>query len=240
MSQPTQRGLGPAYDRLDDWFDRAIASMPANIVVAQLFLTMGWTRSAAEKIVSSSWWTGNDLTDFVVDHERHAVGWFAEILHAVVLPSPALWASVVLGIEILIVIGLVMPKRRTFALLTAVGLNIVFVLAGATNPSVFYLVLELSLVLWISEYGAAAANSARRLRAIARGSLVFALASTPLVSTLHPARVIHDPGAVLCALSLCVAAGASAARRRVRRKLWRDKMRPVVSTLDLRPRAVGR
>lgn len=42
-----------------------IADCPAWVLVTQLFIGFGWNRAAVEKIIDTSWWSGDALSRFL-------------------------------------------------------------------------------------------------------------------------------------------------------------------------------
>ena len=127
------------------------------------------------------------------------------------------------------------------SLLVGIGLNTMFLLGGEPNPSVFYIVIQLTL-LW----GAAGAFYSLDARSLQRSAqwrpavsadpsawfkgrparvmmfcaVVLGLMSAPFIQTLEPANVIEDPAAVgtFCALLAALPYGLhrSAARSKAK------------------------
>lgn len=202
-----------------DWIsaavDRSLASRPSWVVVLQLFLGLGWARASVEKIIRPQWWEGADINAFIVDHDAVTVGWYGPIIDLV--GSNALWltAAVVLGLEMLIAMSLLTGHRVGIALAGAVFLNVNFVLAGQPNPSIFYLIMEIGLAMWLIEEVASADLGIRVAKSAAVTAAVLGLLSLPFVATLQPDSVIEDPAAVLAAGAMCTAIACIAAQRRI-------------------------
>lgn len=211
--------IGAAVDRLNLAFDRRCSPYPGWVVVVQVFLGVGWLRSAVAKLADPDWWTGRVLADFVSDHQQDTIYWYEPLLDLVVADLATGWASVILLTEILIAVSLLTSVRLRTGLAAAVFLNLNFLLVGSTNPSIFYLILELVLILWMVETSAQPRSSLRWSRVMVVGGLTLMLACAPFLRTIDPDAVMEDPAAVLATWSALGAVGAATARRRVRRDL---------------------
>ncbi len=130
-----------------------------------------------------------------------------------------MWAALILLLELAIAVTLITAVRVGHGLTIAIFLNVNFVLIGSPNPSIFYLVLQLGLALWMLEASQAAARSVRVLRSITIGGLVMTGVLVPSVATVDPAHIVDDPAATLAAWTFCGAIAASVASRRLRRRL---------------------
>lgn len=74
-------------------------------------------------------------------------------------------------------------------------MNVNFIAVGAVTPSVFYLLAQGAVLLWLLER-----RNSLRGRAIATATIiavVLAIGSAPWIATLHPAEVIHDPALMM-------------------------------------------
>ena len=94
------------------------------------------------------------------------------------------------------------------ALRCAVVLNITFVLCGEINPSAFYLVMEMVLLVAVADgtIGTHPTPPTRRTYAFAAALLILGGALVPCIRTLEPAAVITDPAIMLVFLALLHAA----------------------------------
>jgi|GEM_PF-6130672 len=225
--------IGATIDRADAVFDHRFASRPGWVAMTELFLAIAWLRSVGAKIFLTEWWTGAELKDFIVENEAHTIAWYEPVLDTLVVDNAAAWAGLVLALEVAIAVALLSSVRMGFGLVAALFLNVNFVLVGATNPSVFYLLLQLALVLWMLESADNPATSQRWLRAMVFGGAIFALACIPYATTMHPDRVVDDPGLVLATWAICGVVAAATAHRRIRRRELR------AGTIDLRERPVA-
>ncbi len=192
---------------------RRFGAMPSWVLVPQLFLAAGWLRAGIEKATTSAWWKGEALRGFVEANTDQAVTIYEPFLSHVVEPYAVVVAVAVCLAELAIAALLAFNHRVLGALLVATFLNVHFMLAGAVNPSAFYLVIAMVIVLWhLDNRGSAATR-----RAIARRAVVAATVITvglgPFVRTVQPAQVIEDPAIVLIFLSVLLAVATLWAHR---------------------------
>lgn len=219
--------VGASLDRINLLFDRRFAVRPSWVVLAELFLGIGWLRAVAAKAADSQWWNGGQINEYILDNRPHTIGWYRPIVDSVVLDYRMFWAFVIIAAELAIGVALLTTVRIRTALAAAIFLNVNFVLVGSTNPSIFYLVLQLGLVLWLFETSTKPASTMRWLQVLAVGGVAFALICVPSITTVYPDHLIDDPASVLAAWSACGAIALSVACRRVRREHLR------MSAIDL-------
>lgn len=60
--------IGSILDRSNAAFDRRFVSRPSWVVLAELFLGVGWLRAATSKAIERDWWAGRTIADFVADY----------------------------------------------------------------------------------------------------------------------------------------------------------------------------
>lgn len=177
------------------------------MVFAQLFLAIGWLRAAVAHGMSVNWWNGTELLNFLDRNAELANPVYAAFTSLVVEPLPVLVSLVVLVAEVGIGVLLLFNVRVREAVLAGILLNLNFILAGAVNPSIFYIMLG-GVVLLVPLAGEV---SSERAEAMARRAVLVstlaAVALIPFITTIEPARVIEDPSLVL--LSLCFTAVAA-------------------------------
>ena len=169
------------------------------------FLAAGWLRAAVEKIISVDWWTGAELDAFLAGQRLHMVDFFPSVVDAVIAPFSLPIAWIVVEMQLAIGLCLLLGRQVRLALWGGVLLNTVFVLAGAVNPSAFYLVMQLVLLLSLAR-----AVPWRTSLGRAAGWLMGALAMLPFVRTVEPALVIDDPAAMLSFAAVLAAVGTIA------------------------------
>lgn len=175
----------------------------------RIFLAAGWARAAAEKVISSGWWNGDELRRFVVEQNGPALPFFRPVLEHAISPAAAFVAvAVVLG-EIACAVALATGRFMRLALYLGVVMNVAFVFAGRVNPSAFYLVMEIALLFAIAEgaIGCAARRPTNRTRSAAGVWFLLALAFVPFIRTMAPAHVIADPAAMCLFLAMIIGVG---------------------------------
>lgn len=173
-----------------------LTGSPAWVLAIQLFIGLGWLRAATEKMIDPTWLSGEYLTSFLAEHEPLTVGWYRPFLDAFVAPNIWLVSAIVLVLQLGAGVSLVSGRFVHAGLAAGMFLNLQFVAAGAVDPSVFYLLSQGAVALWLFDRSR---TPERRLwlwvAAVAGGTL--AVISAPFISTLHPAEVIHDPALML-------------------------------------------
>lgn len=190
--------------------------LPPWLLLAQIFLAAGWQRAAAAHGLDPAWWSGAEITQFRVEHGESSIEWYRAImLDGPVANWPIIVGIVVFSAQLIVAFMLALNLRPLLALAIGAGLNVNFVLAGAVNPSVFYLIIGAAIALWHVDT-LAGRPSARRLTLISpvvAAILVGSLA--PEIATIHPDHVIDDPAmvlsfiAVLWVLALWLSVGRS-------------------------------
>lgn len=129
---------------------RAEAAKPAIVLVpARAFIGIGWLRACAEKVGEPGWRDGSSLTAFLAD--RLADGSVSFPLYRQAIESAFIPHAAVLGI--VVVVGQFLAGAAILAggftnaaLLGALFMNANFLLAGAPNPSAFYVVVQAALL----------------------------------------------------------------------------------------------
>jgi len=200
----------------------------------RLFLAAGWLRAGVEKLIDPDWWNGSELRGFLERQHDHALPFFRPVMDQLIAPMAVTVAVVVMVTQIAcgVAIGLGRPLRM--ALRWGVVLNVSFVLAGAVNPSAFYLVMEMVLLLAIADgaIGRSPSLPSRRTLGAAAAAGGVALLFTPYIRTLQPADVIDDPAMMLSFLAAVLAlvlvlrwVAAAADESRVLGRAWADRGR---------------
>ena len=114
------------------------------------FVGLGWLRASAEKLTDPNWRDGTTLAGFPRGQvERDAVPFpfYEAVIADVFLPHAAALGSVVLLGQLLAGLGILVGALTNAALLGGLVMNLNFLLAGAPNPSAFYVVIQLALLL---------------------------------------------------------------------------------------------
>lgn len=178
-------------------------TVPPWVLLVQVFIGLGWMRAAVEKIIDPNWWSGAMLEGFLESHEALTLPWYRIFLETVVEPNVLAISVTVVLAQVFAGVALLSGWKVMAGLGIGAFLNLNFVAAGATNPSIFYLVCEAAIVLWILQ-GESKVRK-RPLRLLATASSALVLLNLPFISTLDPASVIEDPAMVLVTLGLLTA-----------------------------------
>ena len=171
----------------------------------RLFLGFGWLRAGTEKVLDSTWWTGEYLRLFLIEQRPVALPFMPGLIDALFDPFAVPIALVVMLAQLVIGFAFVTTRQLRPALWIGVTLNVVFVAMGAVDPSVFYLVIQLSLLAAVS---LGVFDERRRdPNPVSIGlKLGVAGALAPYAMTIAPAEVIHDPAIILMTVAILAAA----------------------------------
>ena len=174
---------------------------PALIVLPiQLFLAAGWFRAGVEKVIDPAWWRGETLAGFLDEQREHMLPFFVWFSDHAVAPWPSFVAFVVAEAQLAIAICLISNRYVKPALWAGIVLNVAFTMAGAVNPSAFYLVMQVTILFALSRPIA--------LQIAVRRSVLFlvpALVALPFARTVDPAVAIDDPALMLSFVCLLAA-----------------------------------
>lgn len=182
-----------------------VATSSILLFPVRMFLGFGWLRAGVEKIIDESWWTGDALRLFLIEQRTLALPFMEPLVDAVFEPFAEVISLIVMLTQLAIGVAFVTARSLRPALWIGVTLNVVFVAMGAVDPSVFYIVIQLSLLAAVSlgVFG----DRRRDPNPISLGLKVGAAAAiAPLAMTVHPADVIHDPAIILVTVALLAAA----------------------------------
>lgn len=188
---------------------------PSWVVLIELFIGLGWIRAAVEKVISRDWWSGEIIRTFIDDHADLTLPWYGPILEHIIEPAtPAVVVLIVIA-QLLAGVSLVTAQRLHQGIFIGMTMNINFVMIGAVDPSIFYLMLQAALALWLFE--------ARKMTDLARSYLVWIMrlagvlfvVSAPFVRTLDPGAVVEDPAVILCTYGLSIGMASWIALRRI-------------------------
>ncbi|HUP18086.1 MAG TPA: hypothetical protein VM848_18805 [Acidimicrobiia bacterium] len=118
----------------------------AYLVPLRWFIGIGWLRASAEKLVDPTWHNGEAIRAFVENAARPgAFPEFETFLHSIVEPAAPVIAWVVVALQLYCGAGILLGRSTNAALLTGIGMNLTFMLAGVPNPSAFYVLIQLIL-----------------------------------------------------------------------------------------------
>lgn len=183
-------------------------SVPVAVLFPQIFLGIGWLRAAVAHGTEPGWWNGGQVAAFAEAQMADALPVYRLFLDDVVMAIPTLVAVVVVMAQLAIGLALMVNFRPVAFALGGVFLNLHFILAGQVNPSVFYIVMAMAVVLWTLALDIPVDRSyaiATRLTALAVAVVVLAV---PLARTMDPSAVIEDPALVLACLAVLLALSA--------------------------------
>ncbi len=181
---------------------------PACASLIELFIGAGWLRSAVEKTIDPEWWNGTVLREFVADHASLTLPLYRGFLDAIVAPNLQLISIIVVVGQVFAGAALLTGRKSVAGLLVGIFLNLNFVAAGAVNPSIFYLVCQAALLLWVMQFRAPQRVAVPALRWVAMVSLALFVCTVPFTTSLDPAAVIDDPALVLAFFGLVMAVSA--------------------------------
>jgi hypothetical protein len=189
-------------------------TVPAWVLIMPLrvFLVAGWLRAVAEKFDDEQWWSGGAVRGFLQLERANALPFVRPLMDGVLTTqAPAVAVVVALG-QVAIGVGIATGWFIRAALWAGVVLNVTFIACGRVNPSAFYLVMEVALLVALAEQRSGRSVLRPRLRAASIAALLVAAAALlPFVRSMRPATLIGDPAAML-SFVLVIAAAANAAR----------------------------
>lgn len=206
-STPAGNTLIGRRGRTGRLLEQRLRGHPAWVVVIELFLGLGWLRAAIAKIISPEWWRGEVIVEFATEHADLTLPWYAPVIEHVISPTVRVVAFATIALQLTIAVALLTGYRLAFGLLLAIALNVNIIVAGGVSPSIFYLIMEAALVMWLFERATPSDLARRLLQWVLVGAALVMIVSVPFIETLDPAEVIDDPGNVLATFGLCLGAG---------------------------------
>ena len=249
MSEPAV-----ATQRSPQWaaqLRQTVSEDGAYLVPLRLFIGLGWLRACAEKVLDPGWRDGASLAAFLSHHlsaGEVAFPWYETLIAQVFLPHAAPLALLILLGQLLAGVAIAVGGLTNAALLGGLFMNLNFLLAGAANPSAFYIVIQVALLLTNAgavlglDAGLAktihnpllvaqpiAERRRRRWRVpmlpIGAISLITAVYALAHVTDWSPAGSVEDPAMIMAILALLSLAWAAIAwlRQDVRRRKSRQR-----------------
>jgi len=170
----------------------------------RIFLAAGWLRAGTEKLIDARWWNGDSLRSFLDAHRANAVPPFRPVIEHAIQPYAVGVAFIVMATEFACGIAIATGKPLRAALRWAVALNTTIILCGQVNPSEFYLIMEIVLLIAIAEgtIGTRPTKPSRRTYALGGVMLLAAGFLSLYIRTIAPATVINDPAIMLAFVAL--------------------------------------
>lgn len=196
--------------------DARAARQPSWVLLVELFIGLGWIRAAVSKAISPAWWRGDVVREFVAAMDGAGLPWWEPFLDVVVLEVPAVVAAAVLVGQVVAGLSLLAGRWLGTGLTVGMTMNLAFVLSGAIDPSVFYLISQAVIALWLYENLEDRGVGRRSLRGFAYAAVVVAAISGPFIRTLDPMRVIDDPATVLLTYAATIGVTAWIAQLRLK------------------------
>ncbi len=211
--------------RLAREYRSAVGDSPPWALLTRWFFALGWLRAATEKLIDPHWWSGAGIESFLNSHANSQLAWYTPFVDRVVIPHLEVVAVVVVLLQIGAGLSLLTGRALGIGLAAGLFLNLSFVAGGAVNPSVFYIVAQGALALWLIE--SHPSPVARRALVAGVVTLVLlGLASAPLVGTIRPDAVIDDPAVMMLTLAALGTLATIETVRRFNRPAGSPQQRP--------------
>lgn len=195
--------------------EERIRKHPSWVVLIELFIGLGWIRAAVEKVISGDWWSGEIIRDFVDDHADLTLPWYRPILDHVIEPMIPVVVVLIVIAQLVAGTALVTAIRLHQGIFIGMTMNINFIMIGAVDPSIFYLMLQAALALWLFENRQMTDLAHSYLVWIMRLAGLLFVVSAPFVRTLDPGAVVEDPAVILCTYGLSIGTACWIALRRI-------------------------
>jgi hypothetical protein len=192
----------------------------AALLILRLFIGLGWLRAFAEKVIDPAW-PGDAVSAFLgerLTRSEVALPPYESLVTAVFLPHATTLGWLIMAGQLLVGLGLTTGTLTRAALVGGLFMNLNFLLAGAPNPSAFYIIIQAALLAtgaerilgvdaWRARYAAQPTQrtcrgaSGRHLLSGTIG-LCMAVAGYALLQAddLSPAGSVHDPAVLLAML----------------------------------------
>jgi thiosulfate dehydrogenase [quinone] large subunit len=205
----------------------------AYLVPLRVFIGIGWLRAFAEKAIEPGWRDGTSLTAFLTDRLREgrvALPPYESLVTAVFLPNATALGWIVMVGQLLAGLAILTGCTTRAALVGGLFMNLNFLLAGQPDPSAFYIVIQIALllantgaILGLDEHLPQPVRPCRRSgpRAWAWPGTVFLMALGVAAYALScakewgPAGSVHDPAMILAILAFMTAGWSAFAYLRV-------------------------
>ena len=179
------RGLQTITHGVSDHVLTALSSDRVYLVPLRAFIGISWLRSFTGKAMEPGWRDGTSLSGFLNYHlESGQIAFpaYQTLVTEVFLPHAAVLGWIVMIGELLAGLAILFGGFTSAALLGATFMNLNFLLAGAAEPSVFFIAIQALLLLMGA--GAVMGVDARLSRTIHHALLV----SQPVTRRQSPPR----------------------------------------------------
>ena len=219
-------GLPPALIRSWNDFRFQLQSSAIFAVPLRIFIGLGWLRAGFEKLTDAEWLSGEALSTFLTDQiaeEQIVFSGYEALASGVFLPAAASLATLIIFGELLAGAAILTGTFTNAALLGGIFMNLNFLLAGETNPSAFYIVIQMALLVtgagsvlgadrilsrthtrgWLVAQPAAALRVSLRMHVVGIGtSILVAIYALLHVRDLSMSGSVNDPAVILAVLAL--------------------------------------
>ncbi len=137
----------PSSDRLRLWayLEAELLKGNAFLLPLRLFIGLGWLRAGVEKLIDPIWTSGIKLPIFLqMQMTTDAVyfPFYERLITQLFEPNAFILSWIILIGELLAGMAILTGTLTNLALLGGLFMNLNFVLAGAVNPSAFYIVIQ--------------------------------------------------------------------------------------------------
>jgi thiosulfate dehydrogenase (quinone) large subunit len=218
------------------WISSETLKDGAHLLPLRLFIAVGWLRAMSEKLLNPAWFDGAALSSFLnaqLHADKVAFPAYAWLISHVFLPGAPVLAWTILIGQLLVGFGLVFGAYSRAALIGALFMNLNFIAAGMPSPSVFYVVIQIMLL--VSSAGRVFGLDGVAHRNVILRSLVqpaqhrigrhqtrfrlsrnamlilsvictaLALSALPFAKDFSPKGSINDPAILMCVIGLYAA-----------------------------------
>ena len=202
------------------------------LVPVRVFIGVGWLRAFAEKAVEPSWHDGASLSAFLtrqLDAGMVVFPPYQMLVSDVFLTHAMLLGWIVMLGQLLAGVAIMSGTLTSAALLGGIFMNLNFLLSGVPDPSAFYIIIQ--MVLLLAGTGAILGIDARhdaqnrsfllaarsgsprinqpvaqaKAMALVAPSLGCAVYATLQIKDWTPGGSVHDPAAILAVLAVMTA-----------------------------------
>lgn len=122
----------------------------AYLLPLRLFMGLGWLRTGVEKAMQADWLSG-ELLAHKLSHQVSAgevyFPFYEMLVNDLFLPNVLLMSWIILIAEFAVGLGIMFGTFTNGALLGALFMNLNFVMAGWVNPSAFYIIIQVLLLV---------------------------------------------------------------------------------------------
>lgn len=132
------------------WMREETRDHRAYLVPLRVFIGIGWLRTFAEKLADPGWPDGSSLSSFLGNHLQSGhidFPFYESLITQIFLPHAAALSPLIMLGELLTGLAILAGCFTNAALLGGLFMNFSILLAGAPNPSTFYIVIQIALLV---------------------------------------------------------------------------------------------